>query len=42
MNGTMDEILKCFRDAQEPLVFSGNTISGAAAQLDPERMCTFG
>jgi len=38
----MDEILKCFRDAQKPLVFSGNAISGAAALFGLERMRPFG
>jgi len=42
VNGTMDEIVRCFKDNARPLVFFGNTISGAAALLDIDRLCPFG
>ena len=42
VNGTIDEIIRCFRADDKPLVFFGNTISGAAALLGMERLCPFG
>ena len=42
VNGTIDEIIKRFRDCGKPLVFFGNTISGTAALLDLDRLCPFG
>jgi hypothetical protein len=42
VNGTIDEITRCFRDNGKPLVFFGNTISGAAALLHLDRLCPFG
>lgn len=42
VNGTIDEIVRCFKDDGRPLVFFGNTISGAAALLDLDRLCPFG
>ncbi len=42
VNGTIDEIIQCFEDNGKPLVFFGNTISGAAALLDIDRICPFG
>lgn len=42
VNGTIDEIIRCFKNDEKPLVFFGNTISGAAALLDLDRLCPFG
>jgi hypothetical protein len=42
VNGTIDEIIKHFKDAGKPLVFFGNTISGTAALLNIDRLCPFG
>jgi hypothetical protein len=42
VNGTIDEIIKRFKDEGKPLVFYGNTISGTAALLDLDRLCPFG
>ena len=42
VNGTIDEIIGCFKDENKPLVFFGNTISGTAALLDLDRLCPFG
>jgi len=42
VNGTIDQIVRCFNDDARPLVFFGNTISGAAALLDIDRLCPFG
>jgi len=42
VNGTIDEIIRCFRAEDKPLVFFGNTISGAAVLLGMERLCPFG
>ena len=42
VNGTIDEIIRCFKDDNKPLVFFGNTISGTAALLDLDRLCPFG
>jgi len=42
VNGTIDEIIRCFKDDKKPLVFFGNTISGTAALLDIDRICPFG
>ncbi|MCP4257939.1 MAG: hypothetical protein GY774_10485 [Planctomycetes bacterium] len=42
VNGTIDEIIRRFKDEGKPLVFFGNTISGTAALLDLERLCPFG
>jgi len=42
VNGTMDKVLRCFENAEKPLVFFGNTISGAAALLCIDRLCPFG
>lgn len=42
VNGTIDDIIKCFQDEGKPLVFFGNTISGAAALLGLDRLCPFG
>jgi uncharacterized protein (DUF4213/DUF364 family) len=42
VNGTIDKIIRCFKDDNKPLVFFGNTISGAAALLGIERLCPFG
>jgi len=42
VNGTIDEIIRCFKDDRKPLVFFGNTISGAAVLLDIGRICPFG
>jgi len=42
VNGTIDEIIRCFKDDRKPLVFFGNTISGAAALLDIEHIRPFG
>jgi hypothetical protein len=42
VNGTTDEIMKRFRDDGKPLIFFGNTISGAAALLNLDRLCPFG
>ena len=42
VNGTIDTIVRCFKDGDKPLVFFGNTISGAAALLGMERLCPFG
>jgi len=42
VNGTIDEIIRRFKDDKKPLVFFGNTISGTAALLDIDRICPFG
>jgi len=42
VNGTIDEIVDRFSIAGKPLVFFGNTISGAAALLGLARICPFG
>ena len=42
VNGTIDQIVRCFNDDARPLVFFGNTISGAAVLLDIDRLCPFG
>jgi len=42
VNGTIDKIVRCFEAGDKPLVFFGNTISGAAALLGMERLCPFG
>ena len=42
VNGTIDAILGQFRAAGKPVVFFGNTISGAAALLSLSRVCPFG
>ena len=42
VNGTIDEIIKRFRDYGKSLVFFGNTISGTAALLNLDRFCPFG
>ena len=42
VNGTIDKIVRCFKDGDKPLVFFGNTISGAAALLRMDRLCPFG
>ena len=42
VNGTIDEILQCFGAAGKPVIFFGNTISGAAALLGLDRICPFG
>jgi hypothetical protein len=42
VNGTADEIVRSFKEAGKPLLFFGNTISGAAVLLGLERICPFG
>ena len=42
VNGTIDEIRRRFGAAGRPLVFFGNTISGAAALLGLDRLCPYG
>jgi len=42
VNGTIDEIIRRFKDDDKPLVFFGNTISGTAALLNLDRLCPFG
>ncbi len=42
VNGTIDEIRRRFGNAEKPLVFFGNTISGAAALLGLDRFCPYG
>ncbi len=42
VNGTLDEIKQDFEAVGKPLVFFGNTISGAAALLRFDRICPFG
>jgi uncharacterized protein (DUF4213/DUF364 family) len=42
VNGTLDEILEHFQQAEKPLILFGNTISGVAALLGLERLCPFG
>ncbi|MCP4613184.1 MAG: hypothetical protein GY845_31220 [Planctomycetes bacterium] len=42
VNGTIDEIVRRFKNDNKPLVFFGNTISGTAALLDLDRLCPFG
>lgn len=42
VNGTIDDISRCFKYKGKPLVFFGNTISGAAALLGLDRLCPFG
>jgi hypothetical protein len=42
VNGTIDGIVRLFAEAGKPLVFFGNTISGAAALLSLDRICPFG
>ena len=41
VNASMDEIVLRFEKARKPLIFFGNTISGAAALLGLERLCPF-
>lgn len=42
VNGTLDEILEHFQQAEKPLILFGNTISGVAALLGLEHLCPFG
>jgi uncharacterized protein (DUF4213/DUF364 family) len=42
VNGTIDDIVKLFKDYNKPVVLFGNTISGTAALLDLDRICPFG
>jgi hypothetical protein len=42
VNGTIDEIIRYFKEDGKPLVLFGNTISGASALLDLDRICPFG
>jgi len=42
VNGTIDDIVKLFKDYNKPVVFFGNTISGTAALLDIDHICPFG
>ena len=42
VNGTIDKIIRSFKDGDKPLAFFGNTISGAAALLGIDRLCPFG
>ena len=42
VHGTIDDIYDRFGGAGKPLVFFGNTISGAAALLGLDRLCPFG
>jgi hypothetical protein len=42
VNGTIDEIKRRFEETGKPVVFYGNTISGAAALLRLERICPLG
>jgi len=42
VNGTIDPIRARFKEADKPLVFFGNTISGAAALLGLDRLCPYG
>ena len=42
VNGSINEIIDCFKQAGKPLIFFGNTISGAAALLALRRLCPFG
>jgi len=42
VNGTIDEIVGCFKDKGKALIFFGNTISGVAALLNLDRLCPFG
>lgn len=42
VNGTIDKIIRCFKDDEKPLLLFGNTISGAAALLGIDRLCPFG
>lgn len=42
VNGTLDEILELFQQAEKPLIPFGNTISGVASLLNLERLCPFG
>ena len=42
VNGTIGEIRELFGDQGKPVVFFGNTISGAAALLGLDRICPFG
>ncbi|MDT8304030.1 MAG: DUF364 domain-containing protein [Sedimentisphaerales bacterium] len=42
VNGTIDKIIRCFKDDNKTLVFFGNTISGTATLLDLDRLCPFG
>jgi len=42
VNGSINEIIDRFKQAGKPLIFFGNTISGAAALLGLRRLCPFG
>jgi hypothetical protein len=42
VNGTLDDIKSRFEEAEKPLVFFGNTISGVATLLGLERICPLG
>lgn len=42
VNGTLDEILEVFQQAEKPLILFGNTISGVASLLGLDRLCPFG
>ena len=42
VNDTIDEIIRYFKEDRKPLVFFGNTISGAAALLGIDHVCPFG
>jgi len=42
VNGSIDEIIDRFKQAEKPLIFFGNTISGVAALLGLRRLCPFG
>jgi uncharacterized protein (DUF4213/DUF364 family) len=42
VNGTIDDIVRLFKDYNKPVVLFGNTISGTAALLDLDRICPFG
>ena len=42
VNGSINEIIDRFKQAGKPLIFFGNTISGAAALLGLRRICPFG
>jgi len=41
-NGTIDEIVRGFEQADKPLLLFGTTVSGAAAVLGIDRICPFG
>jgi hypothetical protein len=42
VNGTIDGIVRLFEEAGRPLVFFGNSISGAAVLLHLDRICPYG